>query len=96
MECTSPKMVDDFAIMMNLLGETSRLKIVLYLFDKKASVSEIITHLQMSQPLVSHHLKLLKEAKILESVKQGKKVIYYIANPMVKEIVEVGLIGGHV
>lgn len=96
MVCTSLKKVDDFAAIMNLLGETSRLKIVLYLWDKEASVSEIITHLQMSQPLVSHHLKLLKEAHILKSVKQGKKIIYGIANSIVKDIVEIGLIGGHV
>ncbi|MCM1513825.1 MAG: metalloregulator ArsR/SmtB family transcription factor [Anaeroplasma bactoclasticum] len=93
---TSLQMVDDFAEIMNLLGETSRLKIILYLLDKEASVSEIITHLQMSQPLVSHHLKLLKEAHILKSVKQGKKMIYGIANSLVKDIVEVGLIGEHV
>lgn len=96
MEWASVKMVDDFVAMMNLLGETSRLKIILYLFDKEASVSEIITHLQMSQPLVSHHLKLLKEAKILKSVKHGKQVIYCIANSIVKDIVELGLIGGQV
>ncbi|MCM1259992.1 MAG: metalloregulator ArsR/SmtB family transcription factor [Prevotella sp.] len=93
---TSLQRVDDFAGIMNLLGETSRLRIVLYLFDKEASVSEIITHLQMSQPLVSHHLKLLKEAHILKSKKQGKKMIYGIANSLVKDIVEVGLIGGQV
>ena len=93
---TSLQMVDEFAEIMNLLGETSRLKIVLYLWDKEASVSEIMTYLQMSQPLVSHHLKLLKEAHILKAVKQGKKMIYGLANSVVKDIVEVGLIGGQV
>lgn len=93
---TSLQMVDELAEIMNLLGETSRLKIVLYLWDKEASVSEIMTYLQMSQPLVSHHLKLLKEAHILKAVKQGKKMIYGLANSVVKDIVEVGLIGGQV
>ena len=51
--------------------------------EKEACVCEISDTLKLSQPLVSRHLKQLKEAGVLESRKEGKWILYAIAaNPI--------------
>lgn len=52
--------------------------------EKKMSVSEIAKHFQVSQPTISHHLKYLQKAKILQSEKEGRQV-YYLLHPKCDE-----------
>ncbi|MDD3595838.1 MAG: metalloregulator ArsR/SmtB family transcription factor [Sulfuricurvum sp.] len=44
--------------------------------DKRVCVCEICDTLELSQPLVSRHLKQMREAGILDSMQDGKWVIY--------------------
>lgn len=60
------------------LGDTSRLKIIKFIGDKECSVSEIVDSTGLSQPLVSHHLRTLRENKILETNRKGPFVYYKI------------------
>lgn len=66
-----------------VFSDINRLKIlVLVLRDTHVCVCEICDTLELSQPLVSRHLKLMKESDILESQQEGKWVIYSLAkNP---------------
>ena len=58
-------------------SDTNRILIVaLILRDKEVCVCEICDTLELSQPLVSRHLKQLKEAHIVQSHKEGKWQIY--------------------
>lgn len=81
------------------LGDASRLGIVIYLLDKEAKVSDIAKQTELSQPLVSHHLRLLRDLRILKSTKKGQCVFYSINDEHIKQIVELGLLhiahGGH-
>ena len=40
---------------------------------------EIAKHFKLKQPTITHHLKYLKEAKVLASRKKGRKVYYFIS-----------------
>jgi len=62
------------------LSDSTRLKIVWLLtnIDKKICVSEIVEVLDIHQYNVSRHLKILKNAKFVEEVKEGKWVFYYL------------------
>lgn len=42
------------------------------------NATEIVKRLKLSQPTVSHHLKILHEAKLINTLKQGKEVFYSI------------------
>lgn len=66
-----------------VFSDINRLKIlVLVLRDTQVCVCEICDTLELSQPLVSRHLKQMKESNILESQQEGKWVIYsLISNP---------------
>ncbi|AQS59231.1 ArsR/SmtB family transcription factor [Desulforamulus ferrireducens] len=58
------------------LGDINRLNILKMLSGHELSVCEIMQGLNLSQPAVSHHLKILRQANLVESVKHGKLVLY--------------------
>ncbi|MFA5136184.1 MAG: metalloregulator ArsR/SmtB family transcription factor [Patescibacteria group bacterium] len=70
------KNVSLLASLIRLIGEESRLKILCILKQDKHCVCEIIEHLQLSQSLISHHLKDLKDAGIIQNKKKGPRVFY--------------------
>ena len=57
------------------LGDVTRLKIVRRLAEAPATVTELITHVDLSQPLVSWHLRTLRAAGIIETRRSGREVI---------------------
>ncbi|UCE20904.1 MAG: helix-turn-helix transcriptional regulator [Candidatus Aminicenantes bacterium] len=58
------------------LGEANRLKIIKFIGEEERSVSEIVDAMKLSQPLVSHHLRALRNAQILEAKRSGPFVYY--------------------
>jgi ArsR family transcriptional regulator len=61
------------------LGEPMRLEIVFLLGEhERLNVGEIAAHFQLSRPAISHHLKVLKDARILKSQKRGTEVYYWL------------------
>ncbi len=70
------KRVDSLTSLLKLVGEESRLKILCILNQGKHCVCEIKEHVPLSQSLISHHLKDLKNAGIVVDKKMGLKVYY--------------------
>ena len=77
--------------MFSILGEESRLAIVIYLMNKEASVSEITEKLHMTQSAVSHQLRILRDTQTVKKNKKGRHVYYSINDEHVQTIVESGL-----
>ena len=86
------KEITKLANMFSVLGDPTRLKIVLCLMEKEASVTEIVNALELTQSAVSHQLRILKDAHVLKSEKNGKMVIYSLNDNHVKEIIQTGRI----
>ena len=84
--------VEKLSQMFNILSDTARLNIVIFLMNGEKSVSEITEYLGMSQSAVSHQLRILRDSRILKASKKGKKVIYSINDNHVKTIVNNGLV----
>jgi ArsR family transcriptional regulator len=78
--------VVELADMFRLLGDGSRLHIVLACLDGPHSVGELVAGLGLSQSLVSHHLRLLRAARLLKAERQGKQVHYWIADDHVRRV----------
>jgi DNA-binding transcriptional ArsR family regulator len=57
------------------LADVNRLRIVRRLAEGEASVAELIAHVGLSQPLVSHHLKRLRTAGLVVSRRVGRETI---------------------
>ena len=54
--------------------------------DGPLSVGEITARLGLSQSLVSHHLRLLRAARLLKAGKRGKQVFYRIPDAHVRDM----------
>lgn len=63
-----------------LLGDPSRLRILLYCLQSSRSVGDIAQSLDLSQTLVSHHLRLLRGARLVRSERRGKQIFYEVAD----------------
>ncbi|MEV0288702.1 MULTISPECIES: metalloregulator ArsR/SmtB family transcription factor [unclassified Kribbella] len=60
------------------LGDPTRRRILELLADEPRSVGELAGELPVSRPAVSRHLRLLKEAGLVEEVPEGTRRIYHL------------------
>ena len=86
MRLPSPDPVADAAEVFRLLGEPNRLRIVLACLATDRTVGEIVEALGLSQSLASHHLRLLRTARILRAVRHGRHVAYAIDDDHVRDV----------
>ena len=57
------------------LADPTRLRLLQRLAERPATVTELIEHVDLSQPLVSWHLHRLKAAGVVETRRSGREVI---------------------
>ena len=72
--------VAQLADLFHLLGDPTRLRIVLACVEAPIAVSDIAGGLQLSSSLVSHHLRLLRAARIVKAERHGKQMFYTAAD----------------
>ncbi len=68
------------------LGDVTRLTILQSLTGKEMCVCEIIERLRMSQPAISHHLKILKQAGLVKDCREGKWIYYSLNENVFAEV----------
>lgn len=73
------------------LGDPSRLKIIYILSKSPLCVCDIADVLDMTQSLVSHHLRTLRNLNLVKFKKQGKQVIYSLDDEHVMRLLKEGL-----
>ncbi len=61
------------------LGNKTRFQIIKSLQKEPKSVTEIAEDIKMEQSAVSHHLKQLKECRLIKSKTEGRKRIYSLS-----------------
>jgi DNA-binding transcriptional ArsR family regulator len=74
------------ADLFRLLGDTTRLRIVLACVDGPTAVNDIAQGLELSSSLVSHHLRLLRAARIVKADRHGKQVFYVAADQHITDV----------
>lgn len=65
-------MIENYTKFLKALGEPTRLKIINLLAEKEMCVCELMEVLEMNQPRISQHLKVLKEAGVVQERKQAQ------------------------
>ncbi len=63
------------------LSDPTRLLILYSLSDEEHNVTELSTELDVIQPTVSRHLKVLRDRGLVYTVRQGTTVTYHLADP---------------
>ena len=74
------------AFVAKSLSDENRLRILVCITNGKKSVSRIVEELNLSQPLVSHHLKELRRSLLVKIERSGPCVYYEIADHRILEI----------
>jgi len=75
-------------ILFKALNDQTRREILELLRDKDLTAGEIADQFNISKPSISHHLDLLKQAELVESVKQGQFIYYSLNTTVVDDIVK--------
>lgn len=75
-------------VLFKALNDATRREILELLKDKDLTAGEIANHFNISKPSISHHLDLLKQAELVESIKEGQFITYSLNTSVVDEIVK--------
>ena len=76
--------------LVKIFVDTTRIKILYSLFESELCVCAIAELLGMGQSAISHQLKVLKDAKLVRSRREGKTVFYSLADDHVRRIIGQG------
>lgn len=77
----------ELAEIFRMMGDPSRLGIILACMDAPVSVGDIVHRLGLSQSLVSHHLRLLRASRILRAERRGKQIFYSAVDDHIRCVV---------
>lgn len=66
--------------LLKALGDESRMKIVQLLLGGEQCACAIVPYIGKAQPTVSRHLKVLEEAGVVESRREGTNILYKLKN----------------
>ena len=72
-----------------LLADPTRLSIVVICLEREIAAGNIADELGLSASLVSHHLRLLRAARMLRAERKGKQVFYSMADDCVRDVLKI-------
>ena len=103
-QCVHKKLVDkvlkelpdedalyDLAELFKVFGDSTRVRILVALFEAEMCVCDISESLGMTQSAVSHQLQILRTNKLVKSRRDGKQIYYSLADEHVVTIIAQGL-----
>ncbi|MFZ7137456.1 MAG: ArsR/SmtB family transcription factor [archaeon] len=70
------------------ISDPVRIEILEFLRDGEKCVCKIVPHVDLIQPVVSRHLKILKNCGMVTSRKDGNRRLYSIADPQIFKIID--------
>lgn len=68
--------IAELSDMFRMMGDPTRLSILLSCMDDALPVGEIAARLGLTPSLVSHHLRLLRATRLLKADRRGRRVFY--------------------
>lgn len=87
----SNQLINTLSDFFKIFGDTTRVKIMCALDKSEMCVGDISVLLDMTVSAVSHQLKILREASLVKTNRQGKVVFYSLADEHVQRIIEWGI-----
>lgn len=84
-------LICDLGELYKVFGDSTRIKILYVLFQSEMCVCDIAQLLNMGQSAISHQLKVLKNSRLVKSRREGKSIIYFLADAHVRTIVDQGM-----
>ena len=81
----------DLAELFKVFGDSTRIKILYVLVESDMSVGDIAQALNMTQSSISHQLRVLKQCRRVRFRREGKNIVYSLADDHVHTIMSQGL-----
>jgi ArsR family transcriptional regulator len=75
-----------YALLMKALSDENRLLILDYLIGGEQCACKILEQLQISQPTLSHHMRILCDSDIVRARKDGKWMHYSLNHAKMEEL----------
>lgn len=74
--------------LINIFGNSTRLKILSCLIKKPKNVTQLIKNCRLSQSAVSQHLEKLRKVKLVKAQKKGREVYYQLTKKQAGQIAQ--------
>ena len=78
------------AMLFKGFADTTRVQILTLLMDGEMCVNDIAQAIELSQSAVSHQLQLLKQMHLIKYRRDGKNILYSLADDHVRTIIRMG------
>ncbi|HUM82469.1 MAG TPA: metalloregulator ArsR/SmtB family transcription factor [Lachnospiraceae bacterium] len=83
--------IEKLADLYKIFGDATRIRIMYALMPGEMCVQDIADSLNMTQSAISHQLRILKTSCLVKSRREGKAIIYSLADTHVSTILSQGL-----
>lgn len=81
----------DLADLFRMFADSTRVRILSALMKKETGVTELAQELRMTTSAISHQLRILKDARLIRSRRDGKGILYSLADDHVSTIMNMGM-----
>lgn len=81
----------EVAELFSTLADTSRVRIIAALVSEELNVSELAEQVDLTHSAVSHHLRQLRQMRLVRARKDGRYVYYHLDDEHVEELFRCGL-----
>ena len=83
--------LEAIAELFKAFGDPTRVRIMSHLLERELCVTDIAEAVELSPSAVSHQLRILKQMHLIKYRREGKNVLYSLADDHVRTILEMGL-----
>lgn len=83
--------MEDIAELFKGFADTTRVHILSLLSQRELCVTDIAEAVELSQSAISHQLRILKQMHLIKFRRDGKNILYSLADDHVKTILQMGL-----
>ncbi len=83
--------IEAIADLFKAFGDPTRVQILSHLQQREMCVGDIAEAVDLSQSAISHQLRILKQMHLIKFRRDGKNVLYSLADDHVRTILEMGL-----
>ena len=82
------KLISVLSELHKTLGDYTRIRILWLLMEREWCVSELAGEMKMTESAISHQLRILRSARLVNGRKAGKNVFYTLADEHIRWILE--------
>ena len=83
--------LEQIAELFKGFADPTRVHILSLLVEKELCVTDIAEAVEISQSAISHQLRILKQMHLIKFRREGKNILYSLADDHVKTILQMGL-----